>query len=429
MKKALVTVILAWGMAANAWPQPTQSGQTQGGALTAPKVIRDPSEYNTYMAALNTEDPAARAAAMEAFAKQYPQSVVRTYALEQALAGYQQAGNTAKVEELARGILQIQPDHIPAMAVVVALDRAKAASGDPAALKEGCAYAQTGLQELATWQKPEGVSDADYPNLRDQVANIFNGASGFCALENREYVNARPFYQNALQIDPASLQDNYQLAIAYLASDPIEATGFWYAAKALSLAGHNATAANAMGAYIKAKYKKYHGKVDDWDQFAATVASQTSPPPPAELAKLISSAACGLAVKAVKDYEIENLSFSDEEFILSQAGCSPANKDAADKVWQHIQDLQKNGEARLKIPFVKVIASTGDTIDAAITEDNQRANKPDVHVVMQEPMLHPPAAGTTTDILGVLTNYTLEPFMFTLVKGELLQPKPLPSPH
>ncbi|HEY6250936.1 MAG TPA: hypothetical protein VI685_13330, partial [Candidatus Angelobacter sp.] len=73
MKKVLLTVVLALVTVGIA--QQPQPGQPQ-----APnqKVIKDPGEYNAYVTAINTTDPAAKAAAMEAFLKQYPQSVVFT---------------------------------------------------------------------------------------------------------------------------------------------------------------------------------------------------------------------------------------------------------------------------------------------------------------------------------------------------------------
>ncbi len=36
------------------------------------KTIKDPGEYNAYITALNTSDPAAKAAAMEAFVRKTP---------------------------------------------------------------------------------------------------------------------------------------------------------------------------------------------------------------------------------------------------------------------------------------------------------------------------------------------------------------------
>jgi tetratricopeptide (TPR) repeat protein len=416
MKKVLVTVLLAIATAVIA-QQPSQSANTPANQ----KVIKDPVEYNTYITALNITDPNQKAAAMEAFVKQYPQSVVFVDALEQAMAAYQQAGNQAKVEEMAKRILQIMPNNIRALAIVVALDRAKATqAGDKVALQEGCGYAQKGLQELPGWPKPEGMNDPEFAQAKKQMSQIFNGASGFCALNNKDYVNARNFYVQAIQNDPNDLQDTYQLAIAYLETNPIDLTGFWYGAKALSMAGNNAAAVNAIAPYIKGKYKKYHGKADDWDQFAATTTSQTTPPTSEDLAKVITPAPtpCDFAVQAARDNPPDQLSFSDKEFILSKANCSPANKDAADKIWQSIQTLEKNGDARLEIP-VKVISATADSMEVAVSDDNQAANKADMHVDFEKPVTKPPTPGTTTKVVGVITKYTPDPFMFTMAQGAL----------
>jgi len=426
MKKVLLMVVLALTAVAVA-QQPTQPTPPQGSTPQSQKVIKDPAEYQAYVTALNMTDPAQKAAAMEAFAKQYPQSVVLTDALEQAMAAYQQGSppNTAKVEEMGKRILQLQPNHIRALAVVVALDRAKATNGDKAALQESCTYTQTGLQQLPTWQKPQEISEADFEKMKNQMGQIFNGAAGFCALNNKDYNNARSFYLKAIQNDPNDLQDTYQLAISYLETDPVDLRGFWYGAKALSLAGNNAAAVNAIAPYVKGKYKKYHGKGDDWNQFAATVAPQTTPPPPGELAKLIPPAPtpCDFAVQAARDNPPDQLSFSDKEFILSKANCSPANKEAADKIWQSIQTLEKNGEARLEIP-VKVISATTDALEVAVSDDNQAANKADMHVILEKPVTKPPAAGAMTKVTGVITNYTPDPFMFTMEKGGLPTAKP-----
>ena len=431
MKNALMTVVLAFAVVASG-QQPTppaQAGQTtQGNTPASQKVIKDPAEYNAYITALTMQDPAARGVAMEAFVKQYPQSIVLTDALEQAMGAYQQAGNGAKVEEMAKRILQLQPNHTNALAVVVALDRSKVNGGDQQALKEICPYAQTGLQQLPTWQKPETVSDADFQKLKNQMTEIFNGAAGFCALQQKDFVNARSYYLKALQADPNNFLDNYQLAIAYLETDPIDLTGFWYGAKAIRQAGGDANTVNAISPYFKAKFKKYHaGKPEDWDQFLAAVSAQTAPPSAADMAKLIPPAPtpCDFAVQAVKDNKPEDLSFSDREFILSKAGCSPANKDAADQVWQSIQTMEKNGDARLEIP-VKIISATSDSIEAAVSDDNQAANKADMHVELEKPVTKPPAPGTMTKVVGVITKYTPEPFMFTMEHGALPAP---PPPH
>jgi hypothetical protein len=58
-------------------------------AVAQQKTIKDPAEYNAYIAALNINDPKQKAAAMEAFVSQYPNSVVKIDAMEQAMAAYQ----------------------------------------------------------------------------------------------------------------------------------------------------------------------------------------------------------------------------------------------------------------------------------------------------------------------------------------------------
>lgn len=413
---APLAVLLLAVIAGVAQKEPSvPSGQDQA---TNRKVIKDPGEYNAYVTALNMENPTQKAAAMEAFMKQYPQSVVFTDALNQAMAAYQQAGDQAKVADAARRIVQLIPTHIRALAVLVALDRSQASApgGNPTALKEGCADAQAGLQQLPTSQKPDGLTDADFEKLKQQMADIFNGASGFCALQNKDYASARAFLQKAF--NPADFQNTYQLAVADLEANPLDVNGFWYGEKAMGLAAGDPATLDTVSKYVKAWYKKYHGKVDDWDKFAAMAAAQTSPP--ADIAALIPPAPtpCDLAVNVLKENKPEELSFSDKEFILAKANCSPANKEAADKVWQSIQDMEKGGQARLEIP-VKVIAISKKTMDAAISEDNQAAGKADLHVELEKPLLKPPLPGAMIKVIGVIAKYTPDPFLFTMEKGAL----------
>jgi tetratricopeptide (TPR) repeat protein len=400
--------------------QPAQTDQ--GNQPASQKVIKDPAEYNAYITALNTQDPMQKAAAMEAFVNQYPNSVVKVDAMEQAMAAYQQAGNQAKVEESARKILAGNPNNIRALAIVTFIDRAKATQGDQNALKAVCDESQRGLQSLPTWTKPEGLSDADFQKLRNQMANIFEGAAGFCALQAKNFPVSREHLSKALQIDPTNFGDTFQLAISYLSSTPMDLTGFYYCAHAINLAqtANNAQGATGVNNYCKATYHNYHGNDTGWDQFVQQYGALPTPPAAADLAKAITPkpTPCDIAVQAVQQNDPGTLSFSDWEFILSQSACSPAGKDAADKVWAAIQAKEKNGEAKLQIP-VKVISAGKDSIDGAITDENQQANKADVHVVMEKPLLKVPAPGSTIDVIGVLTSYTPNPFMFTMEKGAL----------
>jgi len=106
-------------------------------------------------------------------------------------------------------------------------------------------------------------------------------------------------------------------------------------------------------------------------------------------------------------------------YVLSYRDASPGNKLAAERVWQTIQAKQKNGSTKLKLVGVKVISSTKTTIQAAITEENQRSSTTDLEITMENPMVSTPAPGSQIDIIGVLTGYTPQPFVFKMNRGEL----------
>lgn len=397
-------------------------------AAQSKKVIKDPLEYNQYMEAFNSQNYEQKAKLLEAFLLKYPESVVKFDALELALEAYQKTGNQAKVEATAKRILEIRSTNVRALAILAFLNRAK---GTAEAAHEARGYAERGLSALASWERPEAMSEGEFTKLRTQMAFIFNGATAFSALQNKEYAVADEYYRKALAIDASSLQDVYQAGIAELSMTPQDLTGFWHVARAYQLARqqNNLEGAKAIGDYGKGQYIRYHGNAEGWDEFLARAASETAPPPPAELAKLITPrpTPCEVAVKAVNDAvkndNINELSFSDYEFVLQQRDCSPAGKEAAETVWKHIQEKQKNGDARLKLVGVKVIAATADTLDAALTEENQNQNKADLHVVLEKPLTKVPEAGEMTDVTGIFTGYTPDPFMFTMEKAEVSSDK------
>ncbi len=433
MRKVLVTFVLAASVAALALAttrlsaQAASSDASQANTPANQKVIKDPAEYNAYITALNTTDPAAKAAAMEAFIAQYPNSIVKVDALEQAMAAYQQVGNQQKVAETANKILQINPDSVRALAIVTFIERANANTPEKAAKvrQDG----EKGLAALASWTKPPELSDAEFAKLKEQMTAIFAGAAGFGALQSKDYAAARDFYLKSVKIDPNNLQDVFQLGYAMLEMSPPDKNGLWYIAKAINLAKGNEAAVKQIAPYGKSRYKKYHGGDDGWDQIVAAAASQNEPGP--EIAAIKPAPTPQeLACKAVQDNDPATLSFSDWEYVLQYRDAGPqCNKDAAEKVWQAIQAKQKDasgGDVKIRLPQVKVISWASDSIDVALTEDNQQANKADLHVVMDKPLTKPPAVGSTIDVIGTISSYTPSPFMFTMTAGELPGAAPKP---
>lgn len=388
------------------------------GLAQQPKVIKDPAEYNAYIAALNIADPAKKAAAMEEFIRKYPASVVTLDALEQAMAAWQQAGNAAALESDAQRIVVLDKGNVRALAVLTALERAAVTQGKHEAMAALELHAAAGLRALPKFTKPEGASDAEFARLKNQMGAIFEGGAGFVALQEKDYATARTHYLAAVKFDPGSLPDIYQLGIAELSLEPPEVTGFWHIAKAESLARaqNNAAGAQSIDAYGKARYERYHGSKEGWDGILAAAQKQAAPP--AGFAHGITSFKAELAVKAVAENDPASLSFSDWEYVLSWRDASPANKAAAEKVWQAIEQMQKG--KRLKIP-AKLIAVTRDGILAAVSEDNQQANKADLRAQLAKQPPHLPAPGSNLFLIGRIDGYTLNPFQFQMKDAELAE--------
>src|SRR5262245_14392072 len=161
MKKVSFVIMLVLTTMAGLAQTPSTQNQP-----ASSKVIKDPAEYDAYMAALRAQDPAQKAAGMEAFLKQYPSSIMRSDALDQLLDAYTAGGNAQKMEETAGRILKESPENIRALVVETQIQRAKATPDSAAAAG---AYAQNGLQLLPAWSKPEGIADADFEKAKSQI--------------------------------------------------------------------------------------------------------------------------------------------------------------------------------------------------------------------------------------------------------------------
>jgi tetratricopeptide (TPR) repeat protein len=391
-------------------------------AQTSQKIIKDKAEYDAFIAAQKTKDPTQKAAAMEAFIINYPGSIVKTDALDQAITAYQQNGDKKKVESTAERLVALEPDNIRALAILTALEREVATTGDPIALTAMSDYAKRGLLALSIWKNPGRMSAAEFNKMQSQFDLIFNGAVGFGLLNAKSYRAARDAYIKAVTDDPRDAQNLYQLGVAETQMTPADTNGFWHLAKAtdLATAQNNTAGAQEIEKYAKASYDQYHGSDDGWDAIVLAAAKQTTLPD-----KFASSIKPGptppeIAVQVVHDHDPATLSIVDWEYVLSFRDDSPANKDAADKVWAAIQAKEQNGTIPFKIP-VTVISATANSFDAAIIKENVAAKNADIHVVMAQ-LLVPqpvPTPGTTVDITGEITSYSTEPFLFTMTHGRL----------
>ena len=289
------------------------------------------------------------------------------------------------------------------------------------------AAAERGLVALPKWQKPVSLTDAAFARVKEQMAGIFNGALGFAAFQAKDYEKARRYYRLSVAAEPDNLQDVYHLAVAELEGTPIDALGFWHAARSIAIAraAKNDAAAADIDRYARTRYRIYRGSEEGWNELIARVVAGERSPPDAfarSIPRLLTPPEAALVV--VEENDPATLSFADWARVLRHRDATPANKAASEKVWQAILAKQQGGGTRQKIP-VKVISASAERIEAAITEENQKANVVDLVVVMARPLSPLPAVGSGIAIIGTLSDYRPQPFSFLMTQGELA-PESLP---
>lgn len=420
MRKTLLTVIMLL-IAGLAVAQAPAGGQGQA-APQQKKEIKDPAEYNAYMAAVQATDPNQKAASLEGFLNQYPNSVMKSDALEMLMGTYQQTGNVQKVQDTAQKLLQADPKNTSAMAVMAFLLKAKIQTQDAnnpqqlqADAQQAQQYAQQGLQALQTQTAPEGVSQADYQKRVTQLRSIFNGTLGFTYLQQKNYPQAAQYLEEQVKANPQDLESTYQLALAMLEQKPINSQGLWYGARAVNLAASNAAAQQQIDKYVKNRYIRYHGDDSGYAELIQQAASPTQPagwqvapaPTPAELAG-----------KLVQTKQVKDMSFDEIQLILASG-----NQQAADRVWNEIKDKP--------IALLgKLISGTADTLQIAGSADDIEANKADIELKMVGPIpaKEMPKVGGDVKFQGKPATYDANPFLVHMTDGTLIgAPKPAPK--
>ncbi|HEY3972119.1 MAG TPA: hypothetical protein VGM18_03890 [Candidatus Sulfotelmatobacter sp.] len=423
MKKILLTVVL--GVAVSAVGQgtaaPTQGqpatppaqGQAAAPAAQAP-VIKDPAEYNAYVAAYQASDPNAKISGLEAFLTQYPNSVMKNQALELLMAAYQQTNNMKKAMDTAAKLVAVDTCNEGALARLAYFDRVMAQGGDPNAkqlLADAKKYGQQGLDCLPKFTPPAGTSEADVQKTKDQMNAIFNAAIGISCLQDKDNACATKSLRVAVDANPTDFSVVYPLALAYLGSTPPDyQNGIWFAARAAAVAP--AAAQAGIEKYAKSQYVKFHAGDDGWAELLAAakangpqMAIKPAPTPAEQCHAMVAS-------KAPKE-----MSFAEWQFVFTN--CEQADQDT---VWNAIKGVavQMNGTVISTTPTEFQIAGSSDDIDA---------KKADITLKFEEkvPVRLIPKDGASLDFQGEPASYTPNPFMMVMEKGQLLRAKAAPA--
>jgi hypothetical protein len=412
MKKVVFASALV--LASSAFCLPVAAFAQDQGAQSGQITIKDPAEYNAYTSAIGQSAPAAKAAAIESFLQQYPNSVVKGEMLEQLVGAYQATQDTAKTYDAAKRLLQVDPNNLRALTFVVYVGKQQA-NGDPAKLDEAAALAQRGIGAT----KPASMNDADFQKLKDIATPIFYNVIGADDIAKKDYKDAITAYQSELHAakDPSqttqglSLPDTYYLGNAFVQEDPKDlVNGIWFLARAAQyLPEPYKSNAEKAAEYW---YTKYHGALDGFDQIKQLAHDNVFPPdsykpvpapPPPSPQQLAHNALVGTP-------DPSKLALGDKEYILSNG-----STDDAQKVWGVLQ-----GQTT-EVPGV-VIQATADSVQLAVSDDAKQSQKADFTINMKTSLKDVPAVGTQVTYIATFDSYTQTPPMIILKDGG---PKPV----
>lgn len=427
MKKSLMTFLLVFVAAAAAQQatppapdaQQPAAGQ-QGAAPQQKKEIKDPAEYNAYVAAVQAQDPNQKITSIEAFLQTYPNSVMKEDAAELLMKTYQQTGNGPKTVEAGQRLLQINPNNLTALALLTFIQRAQAQAGGPnaaQALQQAAEYAQRGQQVMQTAQKPEGLSDPDWAKFKEQANLIFTGAIGQAALQQKNYPVAQQNFLQVVNANPNSFVDVYQLALSYLEPNPPGVEGLFWIARAVALAQQQAPqAVPQIQRYARSKYVRYHGSEEGFDQLIASAAN--TPTIPAGFTVAPAPSPAEQAAMMLQKTPPQKMSFAEWQFILTSG-----NQQAADQVWNSIKGKPIQMVAQ-------VIEATPKQLMLAGSADDIEKNLADITLTMAGPIPAKlmPKPGQQITFEGTPSNYSANPFMMQLAEGSLFAPKGAAAP-
>jgi hypothetical protein len=350
--------------------------------------IKDPAEYNAYQTAYTQTDPKAKAAALEEFLKNYPQSVVKKAVLDVLVDTYQGLNDFDHELSATKRLLQIEPNNEQAIFLSVYIEKGQCGkTSDAQTCDDTAVLAQKGL----TVAKPDATSADDWKKATATAYPTFHSAIALDdALSKKDFKAAEAEYTAELmlftdaQSQSAGLLDTLQLATAY--SQPGEGQdlvkAIWFFARVWDFAPPAPKA--QIGHTLEFYYKKYHGKLDGLDDVKAQAAKTTFPPADFKITPAPTPAEQIHAMLTDPSTKLESLALSDKETILTLG-----SKEDADKIWAVMKDQQT------PVPGV-VIEATASVIKVAVTDDAKLAKTPDFIVNLKTPLAEKdiPAVGT-----------------------------------
>jgi tetratricopeptide (TPR) repeat protein len=397
---------------------------------------KDRAEYDAYTAIEQAAQPNQRVEAADKYLAAYPESKVleRVYALK--LQAYQQLNNSAKIEESAAKLLELNPKNFQALYLLSFLIPRTINvqdSGANAKLDALAGYAARGLQEVASIQMPQGMAPAQFEEQKKQSAAVFHQSAGFAALQKKDYAKAVTSLRSSGEISPNDGLTFYWLGSAYLSPQPPQHDpGIWAMARAVSITGPNALPAaiqQQVKDYVTKVYEARHGSANGLDQILAQAAGAPFPP-------------AGFHVQTLEEtpeYKAEQEKLRQEE----EAARREAERVAAlrERMSRELSDFdviteylsgggQRQADAweflkgsSLGLPGKVVTATPGaapTTVRLAVSPElAAQPGKFDLELTLAAPNPRRLAAGQDIEFEATFDAYTANPFLLKMVNGKI----------
>src|SRR6266850_572295 len=230
-------------------------------------------EHDSYLKAARQPRMQDRLRELELFASSTETTALKIQALELMAWYYKQLGDETNANLWARQLLSFDRENPMALAVLV--ENARRVNPNTVSA-ESLGWAQSGLRRAERFDKPEGMPEAEFAQLRQRMNGILNGTLGYSAFLKQDYANARTYLRTAVGSMPDDTQFVYALGLANLeGSDPNASEGYWYLARAVNLT-QGTPAGREIAQYAANRYREQGGSENDWKQFIASATSAPS---------------------------------------------------------------------------------------------------------------------------------------------------------
>lgn len=197
------------GTSAAAW------GEQKTRALEANKDSYTYIQQLVFSGVYQAKDPAKRAALLVRFAQAFSDSAIANQALGVAATAYQQAQNTAKMLEVANGLLAKDPNDV---GMLLLLSDYYGERGDQ--LEKAETYAKKAISTLETAAKPEGVTNEQWTQQKALQKGLALSSLGQIDIEKKENAQAVESLKAAAPLvkadDGSYARNQYRLGFALL---------------------------------------------------------------------------------------------------------------------------------------------------------------------------------------------------------------------